>query len=147
VLPYRASQNYINSTNIASWNDTPNLLYTLLGCVFIEIKMNVKKIKEVVNLDISDEQKERYISAIIADDKKAIPTILNILNTEREKREELILDSNAELSRALIVLKDDNLKYSKKIIADPKWVAGEIIKHYQKWKDYIKCNFKVDGLS
>lgn len=109
--------------------------------------MNVKKIKEVVNLDISDEQKERYILAIIANDKKAIPTILDILNTEREKREELILDSNAELSRALIVLKDDNLKYNKKIIADPKWVVGEIIKHYQKWKDYVKCNFKVESLS
>lgn len=109
--------------------------------------MNVKKIKEVVNLDISDEQKERYILAIIATDKKAIPTILDILNTEREKREELILDSNAELSRALIVLKDDNLKYNKKIIADPKCVVGEIIKHYQKWKDYVKCNFKVESLS
>lgn len=109
--------------------------------------MNVKKIKEVVNLDISDEQKERYILAIIANDKKAIPTILNILNIEREEREELILDCNAELSRALIVLKDNNLKYNKKIIADPKWVAGEIIKYYQKWKDYVKCNFKVDGLS
>jgi hypothetical protein len=110
--------------------------------------MNVKKIKEIVNLDISDEQKERYILSIIADDKKAIPTILNIINNEREKREELILDTNAELSRALIVLKDDNLKYnSKKIIADPKWVVGEIMNHYQKWKDYVKCNFKVDGLS
>ena len=109
--------------------------------------MNLKKIKEVVNLDISDEQKEIYILSIIADDKKAIPTILNILNSEREKREELILDANAELSRALIVLKDDNLKYNKKIIADPKWVSGEIIKHYQKWKDYVKCNFKVDGIS
>ena len=109
--------------------------------------MNIKKIKEVINLDISDEQKEIYILSIIADDKKAIPTILNILNSEREKREELILDSNAELSRALIVLKDDNLKYNKKIIADPKWVSGEIIKHYQKWKDYVKCNFKVDGIS
>lgn len=108
--------------------------------------MNVKKIKEVVNLEISDEKKERLILSIIADDKKAIPTILNILNVEREKREELILDSNAELSRALVVLKDDNLKYNKKIIADPKWVAGEIIKHYQKWKDYVICNFKVDGL-
>lgn len=110
--------------------------------------MNIKQIKEVVNLNISDEQKERCILAIIADDKEAIPNILNILNIEREKREELILDSNAELSRALIILKDNNLKYnSKKIIADPKWVVGEIIKHYQKWKDYVKCNFKVDGLS
>lgn len=109
--------------------------------------MNVKKIKEVVNLDISDEHKEKYILSIIADDKKAIPIILDILNNEREKREELILDSNFELSRALIVLKDDNLEYNKNIIANPKWVVGEIIKHYQKWKDYVKCNFKVDGLS
>ena len=122
------------------------MAYYIVRVRLLLIKMNIKKIKEVVNLDISDEQKERYILSIIADDKKAIPTILNILNNEREKREELILDSNAELSRALIVLKDDNLKYSKKIIADPKWVAGEIIKHYQKWKDYVKCNFK-DGLS
>lgn len=110
--------------------------------------MDVKKIKEIVNLDISDEQKERYILAIIADDKKAIPDILNILNIEREKREELILDSNAELSRALIILKDDNLRYnSKKIIADPKWVVGEIVRHYQKWSGYVRCNFKVDGIS
>ena len=126
---------------------TPPICYIHCQGAFILIKMNVEKIKEVVNLDISDEQKERYILAIIADDKKAIPTILNILNIEREKKEELILDSNAELSRALIVLKDDNLKYNKKIIADPKWVVGEIIKHYQKWKDYVRCNFKVDGLS
>lgn len=109
--------------------------------------MDIKKIKEIVNLEISDEQKERYILGIIADDKNAIPTILKILGKEREKREELILDANAELSRALIVLKDDNLKYNKKIIVDPKWAVGEIIKHYQKWKEYVKCNFKVEGLS
>jgi len=108
--------------------------------------MDIKKIKEIVNLNISDEQKERYILSIIADDKKAIPTILTILNFEREKKEELILDTNSELSRALIVLKDDNLKYNEKIIADPKWVVGEIIKHYIKWKDYIKCNFKINEL-
>lgn len=122
------------------------MLHIVMVRLFL-LKMNIKKITEVVNLNISDEQKERYILSIIADDRKAIPTILNILQNEREKREELILDTNAELSRAFIVLKDDNLKYSKKIVADPKWVVGEIIKHYQKWKDYVKCNFKVEGLS
>ena len=48
--------------------------------------MNVKKIKEVVNLDISDKQKEISILSIIAEDKNAIPAILNILQNEREKR-------------------------------------------------------------
>ena len=109
--------------------------------------MELKEIKQIVNSDISDELKELFILTIIAEDKQAIPTILNILNLEREKKEELILDCNTELSRALVVLRDGNLKYSKKIIADPKWVSGEIIKHYQKWKSYIKCNFKIEGLS
>ncbi len=108
--------------------------------------MDIKKIKEIVNLEISDEQKEQYILAIMANDKKVIPAILNILKYEREKKEELILDSNVELSRALLVLKDKNLKYDKKIIANPDWVSTEIIKHYQKWKDYIKCNFKIGGI-
>ena len=26
--------NFENSANVSSWNDTPNLLYTLLGCVY-----------------------------------------------------------------------------------------------------------------
>ena len=109
--------------------------------------MDIKKIKEVVNLNISDEQKEQYILSIISDDKNVIPIMLEILKYERKKKDELVLDSNAELSRAFIVLKDENLKYNKKIIADPKWVVGEIIKHYEKWKDFIKCNFKIDGIS
>lgn len=109
--------------------------------------MNIKEITEIINFNISEQQKKKLILATIADDKEAIPIILAMLNNEREKKEELILDSNTELSRALIVLKDKNLTYSKNIIADPKWVVGEIIKHYQKWKDYIKCNFKINELN
>ena len=108
--------------------------------------MDINAIKEIVNSNNSDEYKESLIISVISMDKKVIPTILEILHQERMKKDELILDSNAELSRALVVLKDNNLKSNKKIIADPKWVSGEIIKHYQKWKDYIRCNFKIDGL-
>ena len=111
-----------------------------------QISMNVEKIKQIVNADISEEQKEIMIINVISEDKKVIPIILDILQSERERNSEMILDYNMELSRALIVLKDKNLKYDKNIIADPKWVTGEIIKHYQKWKDYIRCNFKIDGL-
>ena len=108
--------------------------------------MDIKKLKQIVSLPLSDDKIEEYIIALIADDKEAIPNILRILNSEREQKNELILDMNAELSRALIVLKDKNLTHNKKIIAEPLWVVGEIINHYKKWKDYVKCNFKVDGL-
>ena len=105
--------------------------------------MDIKKIREIINLNLSDELTENYLIAIISDDKKVIPVILELLNSERELKEKLLSDTNVELSRALVVLQDKNLKYNKKIIADPSWVVGEIIKHYKKWKDYITCNFKI----
>lgn len=108
--------------------------------------MNLNEIKKVLDSRIPNDAKERLILLIIADDKNAIPTILQILENERNLNKDLIADSNMELSRALVVLKSDNLKWSKKIIADPKWVAGEIIKHYKKWSKHIKCNFKIDEL-
>ena len=108
--------------------------------------MDIKKIEQIVNTKLSDEQKEYAILCIIADDKNAIPTILQILERERQQKMELILDSNSELSRALVVLNDKNLKWNKKCIAEPNWVVGEIIKHYKKWSHLIRCNFKVDGL-
>jgi hypothetical protein len=108
--------------------------------------MDIKSIKQIVNSDLPSDYQEKAILSILADDEKVIPYIMEILGNERKQSKELILDSNAELSRALIVLNDDNLNPNKKIVAEPKWVVGEIKKHYLKWKDYVKCNFKVDGL-
>lgn len=108
--------------------------------------MNIEAIRAIVNSSLPESEKRRSILLIIADDKKAIPFIMEILDNERHQTKELLLDTNSELSRALVVLNDSNLKYTKKIIADPKWVVGEIKKHYIKWKDYISCTFKVDGL-
>ena len=108
--------------------------------------MNIQKIKDIINTNIPDELKEIYILNVISEDPNVIPTILNILEEERSRNNELILDSNTELSRALVVLKDKNLKYNKKIIADPKWVVDQIILHYKKWQEQIKCGFKMEGL-
>ena len=108
--------------------------------------MDIKRIKQIVNSDLSTDYQEKAILSILADDKKVIPYIMEILDHERKQNKELILDSNAELSRALLVLNDDNLKYNKNVVAEPKWVVGEIKKHYIKWKDYIGCTFKIDGL-
>ena len=44
--------------------------------------MDIKKIEQIVNTKLSDEQKEYAILCIIADDENAIPTILQILNRE-----------------------------------------------------------------
>ncbi len=108
--------------------------------------MDIKSIKQIVNSDLPSDYQEKAILSILADDKKVIPYIMEILENERKQSKELILDTNSELSRALIVLNDDNLKSNKKIVAEPKWVVGEIKKHYLKWENYIKCNFKVEGL-
>ena len=108
--------------------------------------MNLKAIKDIITSGLSDEYQSRAILEVLANDPDVIPNILSILEIERETKRELILDSNAELSRALIVLKDDNLKWNKSIVCDPKWVSGEIVKHYKKWKSVIKCNFKIKEL-
>ena len=108
--------------------------------------MDIKSIKQIVNSDLPIDYQEKVILSILADDKKVIPYIMEILDNERKQSKELILDTNSELSRALLVLNDENLKSNKKVVADPKWVVGEIKKHYHKWENHIKCNFKVNGL-
>lgn len=108
--------------------------------------MDIKKIRDIINWNLPGDVTESYLIAVISEDKNVIPAILKILNSERELKEKLLSDTNAELSRALVVLQDKNLKYNKKIIADPSWVVGEIIKHYKKWKDYIGCCFKIKEL-
>lgn len=108
--------------------------------------MDIKSIKQIINSDLPIDYQEKAIFSIIADDKKAIPYIMEILDNERKQTKELLLDTNVELSRALIVLNDNYLKYNKKVVADPKWVVGEIKKHYLKWKDYIKCCFNVQDI-
>jgi len=109
-------------------------------------RMDIKSIKQIVNSGLPDDYQEKAILSILADDKKVIPHIMEILDNERKQSKELILDTNAELSRALLVLNDENLRTNKKVVAEPKWVVGEIKKHYLKWEDYIKCNFKIEGL-
>lgn len=109
--------------------------------------MDLEKINKIVNQDeLPNIHKRDLILSVIANDKDAIPYILQILNFERKDAKELLLDQNAELSRALIVLNDKNLKAKKNIIVEPSFVVEEIKKHYLKWKNKIKCNFKVEGL-
>ena|ERR1035437_5838087 len=108
--------------------------------------MNIKNIKSVIDNNLlPDNVKENLILSIIALDKNSVPMILKMLDSEREKNEELILDSNSELSRALVTLEDPNIGKKNPII-ELNFVLGEIKKHYLKWQNTIRCNFKIKGL-
>ena len=109
--------------------------------------MDLNQIKMIVNTDLEDSVKKRLIITVIANDEKAIPDILEILNHERHTKNRILTASNFELSRALVTLRDKNIeKIRKKVYPDPVWVSGEIFKHYKKWKDFVGCTFRIDEL-
>jgi hypothetical protein len=107
--------------------------------------MDIEAIKIIVtNKDIPDELKGQMILNTIAKDENSIRFIMLMLDFERRENRELILDQNSELSRAAMVLNDPHLSWGDKVIASPKWVVGEIKKHYDRWKEKVKCNFDID---
>ena len=107
--------------------------------------MNIENIKAILEMEVAPSIQEQLIISELAKDPNVIPTMLSILQHERETKEELFQNTNAELSRALVTIIDEN--YGKKgAYIDRIWVAGEIKKHFLKWKDFTRCNFKIDGL-
>jgi hypothetical protein len=100
--------------------------------------VNLKKIKEIVNSSLLDETKESYIIKVLADDKQIIVTLLKILEAERQDNHQLLSDTNAELSRAVVAIE------SPKAI-DGKWVVEQIRQHYIKWQHKIRCCMRVNG--
>ena len=107
--------------------------------------MNLEKIKSIVNSAYPETLKEQLIIKLLSEDKKSIPTMLQILQVEREENDKLIMDSNAELSRALVTIDDKNVG-QKGAIVDKFFVIEEIKKHYLKWQDKIRCCFKFKDL-
>lgn len=109
--------------------------------------MNRGNIKKIV--ESNHPLWEKFLIVELANDKMVIPMILEILESERKINEELLTDSNAELSRALVTIIDKNYGNNKgknKAHIDRGWVADQIKAHYLKWKERIKCCFKVEGL-
>ena len=58
--------------------------------------MDLKSIKEIVCSDVPEYAQERLILSVLAQDKKAIPYIMEILKNERDESSELLLDTNSE---------------------------------------------------
>lgn len=102
--------------------------------------MDLKLIKETLNSSLKNDIKEAIILSIIAEDDKAIPYLLKILNYERTQRKDLLNDTNLNLSRALIILDDKSMKKHTTFAVD------EIKKHYIKWKHSVRCVFSTKDL-
>jgi hypothetical protein len=97
--------------------------------------MNLKEIKKVLEYNIPDETKRTLIIRILSEDKNVIPTIMEILDYERQKKAELIGEMNMQLSRAHIGL--DNPKMNK-----DKFIQKEITQFYLKNEDQVGHCFK-----
>lgn len=100
--------------------------------------MNIQSIKEIVNSNISDDMKEDLIISVLASDESVIPTMLKILQEERNKKKELIIDMNLELSRAHIYIYDrPETKTEAKQAFNKSFIMDEIAKFYIKYKGVI----------
>lgn len=101
--------------------------------------MNLENIKEIVNSSgLSTESKKSLIFRDIAKDKKAIPSILQILNSERGMKDDLITDMNLELSRAHCFIEgiEEPLQDSTKRF-NKTFVISAIESFYVKYKNMV----------
>jgi ribosomal protein L18 len=100
--------------------------------------MNIQKIKEVVNDKLIVENAKRHlILQIIAEDKDAHKTLLEILDIQNKQKQELIEDLNLEVSRLHIFMLDPKLlKQSTK-----KFALQNVEDLYVKYKGIIKHCF------
>ena len=72
--------------------------------------MNLNKIKEIIEMPlISESNKKNLIIDEISKSDDVVPTILMILNAERERKNELVSTMNLLLSKADVGLKEPKL--------------------------------------
>ena len=72
--------------------------------------MNLNKIKEIIEMPlISESNKKNLIIDEISKSEDVVPTILMILNAERERKNELVSTMNLLLSKADVGLKEPKL--------------------------------------
>lgn len=111
--------------------------------------MDLNKIQKIVNSHTSEDAKKHLILKTIAEDKKAIPMLLEMFNSERHFNNELINDLNLELSRTHIYIeeldKNKRIKQSKNktkgLLFDTKFVLEKVEEFYTKYSKSIKHCF------
>lgn len=109
--------------------------------------MNFEKLQRILALEIDDGSKRKLVLQELSNDKKVIPNLLEILQSEREEQKELILDMNIELSRAHLYI-DDYAVLEKTKSGAPKkegvtkhFVMDKIAEFYVKYKGKVSHAF------
>lgn len=97
--------------------------------------MNIKAISEVLDMEIPDQAKRSIILRVISEDEKALPDLIALLEIERERNKELILEMNMQLSRA-----DTFIENPK--IADIKFIQSEIKIFYETHSNQVSHCYK-----
>lgn len=110
--------------------------------------MDIEKIRQIVNNEQSPvDHMENGIIQVLAKDQNVIPMILKIIEVERNKKDELIMDMNLELSRAEVHIKNPTLAsginstkekdYPLKFEQAKEYVLNHITAFYVKYKGVI----------
>ncbi len=102
--------------------------------------MDLETIKKIVNSDSPSKSKELQILYVLAADKNAIPTILDILNAERKSNNEMITDLNLNLSRTHIFV-DEYVDKVKEKQFTRAFILDKISEFYIKYKGRISHCF------
>ena len=96
--------------------------------------MNIEELKTIINSDLSDDIKKSEIYNSLAKDENVLLTIIHILNSERELKQELSRDMNYLLSKAHTIIDDPELIETN--------ISEEIIQFYTKYKNIVGHCFK-----
>lgn len=109
--------------------------------------MDLKKIEEVLQAPVDDKMKRAAILETIAMDKDAIKDVLEMLQEERSKNNEMIIEMNLNLSRAHIFIEEYTpevvklKKDEKPKTFDKYFVIDRISEFYIQYKNYINHCF------
>ncbi len=107
--------------------------------------MDFKKLEQALNAPVEDAIKRKRVIAVLAEDKNAIPDLLDLLAQERQNNKDLITDMNSELSRAHIFIdelnpallgKKEKLTNLGEQVTKP-FIMDEIAKFYIKYKGMV----------
>jgi len=96
----------------------------------------IRYIKEIIELDISDEGKWDCILTVISRDENAIPFMLKLLSIERKINKEVLTDCNEELSIAILHIEKEKISKDDRKFLSERWKT-----FYNNWKDCLSYGF------
>ncbi len=101
----------------------------------------VEKLYEAKVSGMTDNGLDDLIFDYLSANEKIVPALIAILGHERDKNRALLLDTNLELSMALVTLDSFSSDQEQRTST-----IQRIKAHYHKVSDRIKCCFRVNGI-